>query len=143
VRRNRAGTLVNRSILVRQTRSTQSQTHSHSFNSNSVVHTCCTVAPKHDSCYPTMGWRIRRKSLNPNSRPQDGLVYETAALSRSATSADAPRKASQHSRHSHFTTAMSSKESVFCSTDTRLGAPSKRPEPRSSIQLAHGRSEMS
>jgi len=49
--------------------------HALAFFGISVVHTCCTVVPKHDLCYPTMDRRIRRKSLNPNSRPQDVVFF--------------------------------------------------------------------
>jgi hypothetical protein len=47
------------------------------FNSFSVVHTCCTVVPKHGLRYPKIDNRIRRKSQNPNSRPPGRLSCQT------------------------------------------------------------------
>ncbi len=44
------------------------------FEGSLVVHACCTVVPKQDDWHPTMSSPLRRNSLNPNSRPQDGLV---------------------------------------------------------------------
>ncbi len=45
-----------------------------SNNGASVVHSCCTVVPEQARGTPKMAVPLRRKLLNPNNRPQDGLV---------------------------------------------------------------------
>jgi hypothetical protein len=48
------------------------------FGTVAVVHSCCTVVPEHACGSPKMAVLLRRKLLNPNNRPKDGLVCTTA-----------------------------------------------------------------